>query len=172
MACYSASGARYGSRISWTVVAMLDWIDIAIRLGIATFIGAAIGLDRHLRGKQTGIRTLGIVALGSALAVVAAMNLGAAGAEQAAAVSRVVQGIVTGIGFLGAGVIVRSLGGQTIRGLTTAACIWLTAAIGILCGLGAWPEVAIALPLAFIVLTFGGPIEKALHARWGRPEDD
>lgn len=142
---------------------MLDYFEIALRLTVAMVAGAALGLNRELHGKAMGIRTLGLVGLGSAVAVIAVDGDG---------VSRVMQGIVTGIGFLGAGVIVRPPSGSRVRGLTTAACAWSTAALGMLCGVGAWPAVAIALPLMFILLVLGGPVEKWVHARWGSSGSD
>ena len=83
----------------------MDTLEIALRLGLATLVGAALGLNREIHGKPTGVRTLGLVGLGSALAVMAATATG-----DIAAPSRVMQGIVTGIGFLGAGVILRPTG--------------------------------------------------------------
>src|SRR5260221_10318648 len=80
----------------------MDILDIAVRLGVATLVGVLLGLNRDLHGKSTGVRTLGLVCLGSALAVLSIHA--ATGAEE----SRVIQGIVTGVGFLGAGGIFRS----------------------------------------------------------------
>ncbi len=150
---------------------MNDYLEIIARLGAATLIGGAIGLNRDLQGKPTGIRTLGLVALGSGLAVIASGSLAPNAAGDLNAISRAIQGILTGIGFLGAGVIVRNEGTH-IQGLTTAACIWLTACIGMICGIGAWRVVLVALPLAFIVLVVGGPIERVLHNRWGRSDSN
>ena len=116
----------------------MGWLDIVLRLGSAILIGGAIGLNRDLHHKPTGMRTLGLVALGSTLAV-----LGVAG--DPAAVSRVVQGIITGIGFLGAGVILHRPTGGKVHGLTTAATIWVTAAIGVLCGIAAWPILVVGV---------------------------
>ena len=79
----------------------MDVIDILVRLGLAAIAGAAIGLNRDLHGKPTGVRTLGLVGLASALAVMAV------GHGSSSDASRVIQGIVTGIGFLGAGVIMK-----------------------------------------------------------------
>lgn len=112
-------------------------IVILLRLGAAALIGAAIGLNRDLHGKPTGVRTLGLVGLGTALVVLASMDFKTAEGLDANPVSRAIQGVLTGIGFLGAGVIVRNSTGQKVQGLTTAALIWLTACLGIVCGLGA-----------------------------------
>ena len=150
----------------------LDYGEIILRLGLATVVGAAIGLNRDLHGKPTGVRTLGLVGLGAALAMMASLDLASGNATgDINAASRVIQGVLAGIGFLGAGVIVRNRTSH-IQGLTTAACIWWTAAIGVLCGLGAWRPIVVALPLAFIILVAGGPIEKALRHRFGQPDDD
>jgi putative Mg2+ transporter-C (MgtC) family protein len=141
----------------------MENLDIALRLGAAALAGVALGLNRDLHGKPTGVRTLGIVGVGSALAVLAIS--GASGAD----VSRVIQGILTGIGFLGVGVIVRNNEGQHVHGLTTAACVWLTACIGVACGVAEWRVVLLSVPLIFVILVFGGPFEKAIHQRWPGP---
>lgn len=148
----------------------MDWLDIALRLTAATLIGMAIGFNRDLRGKPTGMRTLGLVGLGSALAVTAITFATFPDREGIQAVSRVIQGILTGIGFIGAGVIVRD-DPQRVRGLTTAACAWLTACLGVVCAVAAWKVVVIGSVLTGFVLIVGGPLEKRLHAMWvGSPE--
>ncbi|EJW09707.1 MgtC/SapB transporter [Rhodovulum sp. PH10] len=144
---------------------MTEW-DIALRLAVATAIGMVLGLNRDLHGKPTGMRTLGLVGLGAAIAVIAVIDPALPGGHPDA-VSRVVQGVLTGIGFLGAGVIVRGTGEAQVRGLTTAACTWVTASLGVVCAVAAWSVIATALPLLFFVLLLGGPIEKGLHARFG-----
>ncbi len=149
---------------------MLDWTDVALRLFAATLIGAAIGLDRDLRGKPTGVRTMGIVALGSAAIVLASQY--PAHMADAAASSRVMQGIITGIGFLGAGVILHSPSGGRIHGLTTAASIWLTACLGAACGVGAWPIVLASAVLVAIVLSFGKVLEQAFERHFPRADPD
>jgi putative Mg2+ transporter-C (MgtC) family protein len=101
----------------------MDATDIVLRLGLAALAGAALGLNRDLHGKPTGVRTLGLVGLASAMIAIA---VGPGDGD----VSRVMQGIVTGIGFLGAGVIIRSEKGKHVHNLTTAACVWLTACVG------------------------------------------
>lgn len=143
----------------------MGWLDIALRLGSAMLIGGAIGLNRDLHHKPTGMRTLGLVALGSTLAVLAV-------AGDPAAVSRVVQGIITGIGFLGAGVILHRPTGGKVHGLTTAASIWVTAAMGVLCGMGAWPILVVGVSSVLLLLVFGGPFEKWCHKRLGSDDDE
>jgi len=146
---------------------MIDLMETFLRLGAATLAGGAIGLNRDLRGKPTGVRTLGIVGLGSALAVLTATNYPSVDANDVSAISRTVQGVITGIGFLGAGVIIRNdTDAVRVHGLTTAACIWLTAAIGLACGIGAWHLLAVGLTLTLLVLLLGGPIERAMHRGW------
>ena len=86
-----------------------------------------------------------------------------------AAGRRVVQGIVTGIGFLGAGVIIRSDQRDHVRGLTTAACVWVTACLGAACGLSEWRIVLPGLLIVLILLIFGGRFEKAIHRQWPQP---
>jgi putative Mg2+ transporter-C (MgtC) family protein len=142
-------------------------LEIALRLVAATLLGGFIGLNRDLHGKPTGVRTMGLVGLGSALIVCTAGLVGGNGDA-----TRAVQGIVTGIGFLGAGVIVKNSNSERIHGLTTAASIWLTAALGVTCGLGYWVLALVATGLSFMVLILGGPIEKAIHSRWPhKPEE-
>jgi putative Mg2+ transporter-C (MgtC) family protein len=145
----------------------MDYPEILLRLTASVLIGGFIGLDRNLRGKPTGIRTLGLVSLGSCLLTMAGMNLLTVhGEPDPSSVSRVIQGLITGIGFLGAGVIVHETDNARIRGLTTAASIWITAILGILCGIGAWQIAGIALVIIFLLFILGKPIERTLHRRW------
>jgi putative Mg2+ transporter-C (MgtC) family protein len=140
-------------------------LTILSRLGAAVLIGAVIGLNRDLHGKPTGVRTLGLVGLGAALVVLASMDFKLGVELDADPVSRAIQGVLTGIGFLGAGVIVRDSSGTRVQGLTTAALIWLTACLGIVCGLGAWRVAVVALFLALVLLVVGRPLERWLHTR-------
>jgi putative Mg2+ transporter-C (MgtC) family protein len=129
-------------------------VDVILRLGTAVVCGGVIGLERDWRNMPTGFRTLAIVCLGSCVAVLAAIKAG-----DSDGFSRVAQGIVTGIGFLGGGVIVQTGRAKDVKGLTTAAAIWLTAALGLLCGLG---ELVLALgvaALAVIVLLFDNALK-------------
>ena len=128
----------------------MDWLDIIVRLGAAILIGGVIGLDRNLHHKPTGVRTLGLVAVGTALAVLAVAH------DRQADVSRIVQGV----GFIGAGVILRQATNGKVHGLTTAASIWVTAALGALCGLAAWKLLVVAVAGVLFLLLAGGSIEK------------
>ena len=145
---------------------MLDWPEIVLRLGVATLAGGLIGLDRDLRGKPIGLKTLGLVGLATAMVVVLTIS-SSDPAKISDAASRVIQGILTGIGFLGAGVIVRAEQRFRVHGLTSAACTWLTACIGIACGTGQWRIVIVALVLTFALLIVGLRIERFLHRMLG-----
>ena len=134
--------------------------EIAVRLGAALVLGSALGLNRELHGKPAGLRTHALVSLGAAVAIMVALNYQDRSlAADPNAIGRVVQGILTGIGFLGAGVILRDPAGH-VTGLTTAATIWICAVLGIVCGLGYWPILAIALGLTVLALFFGRPVER------------
>ena len=151
----------------------LGWQEIALRLGCATLAGAVLGLNRELRGKPAGLRTNALVSLGSALLILAGIGI-AAGLDrelQANVMSRVMQGIITGVGFLGAGVILRDTGGTQVHGLTTAATIWLTATLGVLCGAGMWPVALLGVGLTLAVLILGKPLEKFLHRKFPKLSD-
>lgn len=145
----------------------ISTFEVFIRLLAATVAGGAIGLNRDLHAKPTGVRTLGLVGLGSALAVMAAAAIGGPGDA-----SRAIQGILTGIGFLGAGVIVRPASGFHIHGLTTAACTWLTACVGIVCAIAAWRLLVVGALLAFVLLMWGGAFERSLRHYYKSKDDD
>jgi putative Mg2+ transporter-C (MgtC) family protein len=106
-------------------------LSIVIRLAVAAGLGALIGADRESVGKAAGLRTHMLVALGAALFVIVVTENGTEGD-----VSRVIQGVAAGIGFLGAGTILKQPEKDQVSGLTTAASVWLTAAIGVAAGVG------------------------------------
>lgn len=144
-----------------------DYREITFRLLCAVLIGCVIGLDRNLHGKPTGVKTLGLVALGASLVTMASLDFALTpAAYHADAVSRTIQGVITGIGFLGAGVIVHDKSAEKVHGLTTAASIWVTAALGIVCGMGSWQIAAIAMAFVLLLFILGRPVEKMLHQRW------
>lgn len=151
---------------------MTVW-EISLRLCAATILGGVIGLNRDLHGKATGVRTLGLVSLGAALTVLGVIDFVPQTVPDPNSLSRVVQGVLTGIGFLGAGVILHDLDGQhRIHGLTTAAVTWLTACVGLVCGTGNWRLLAVGMALLSLLLTFGGGAERMFHQRFGRAAPD
>lgn len=119
-----------------------------VRLLAALTAGGIIGYQREASGKAAGLRTHMLVCTGTALFVLAVLDVG----MQQDALSRVIQGLVTGIGFLGAGAILKVESSRQIRGLTTAAGIWMTAAIGVTIGVGRLGMAGIATALAWVVL--------------------
>lgn len=141
---------------------MLDWMEVFMRLGAAALIGGCIGLNRYLHHKSTGLRTLSLVASGAAGLVLATLHA-TEGAPHVDAMSRVIQGIMTGLGFIGAGVIIRNRGDDKVHGLTTAAAVWVTAALGALCGVGQWRIITVLVLIVAAVLVVGGPIERWCH---------
>lgn len=149
-------------------------IDMVLRLCAATIIGMMIGLNRDVNGKPTGMRTLALVALGAAVVSVVAVHFQDL-IDHPDALSRVVQGILqgvlTGIGFIGAGVIMRQPKSNSVSGLTTATTVWITAALGIACALAAWHIVVIASVLTFIVLIALKPVELMLVRLLGSEEN-
>lgn len=138
-------------------------LDLFLRLACGLAAGAIIGLDRNLHGKAAGVRTLGLVSLGAATAVcVVSPQL-----HGIDAVSRVVQGLLTGIGFLGVGVIARHGVHDRPQGLTTAAAIWMAAVLGAASGAGYYALVGTALGLVIVLLLIGGRVETALRKALG-----
>lgn len=123
---------------------------IVVRLSMAAALGGVLGLQRERRRKAAGARTHMLVCMGTALFVLVPQQGGMAIAD----LSRVMQGIIAGIGFLGAGAILKNQSESSIIGLTTAAGVWMTAAIGIACGLGRESTAVLSTALALIVLAF------------------
>lgn len=139
--------------------------EILLRLGTATIAGALLGLNRKLRGKAAGLRTHALVALGAGLVVLVADVISV---PNRAEMTRAIQGLVAGVGFLGGGTILKSRTG--IHGLTTAASIWMAACIGIACGSGLWVAAATGVGLALLVLVVGGPAERAIRRATGHAQ--
>ncbi len=145
-----------------------DW-DMVIKLGTAVFLGALIGLERGAHGKEAGFRTYALVSLGSALMMLVSVNIfetyrGLSNVDP----GRIAGQVVTGIGFLGAGAIIRSQ--ERVRGLTTAAGIWVVCGIGLACGLGAYQEAILGTAFALIILAFFSSVEhKLLRSKDRKP---
>jgi putative Mg2+ transporter-C (MgtC) family protein len=138
-------------------------LRVLIRLLAAMILGGVIGIQRERSGKAAGFRTHMMVCLGTAVFVIACSGVG----MQFDAVSRVIQGLVTGIGFIGAGTILKLEGEEEIKGLTTAAGIWMTAAIGITIGLGAIGVALMGTVLALVILAIAQPFEDFFRKRRG-----
>jgi putative Mg2+ transporter-C (MgtC) family protein len=137
------------------VIPDLDWWDVLIRLVVAGALTGAIGLERELRDRAAGLRTHMLVGIGAALfTIVSAYGWGDFQFSNRSGVvfdpTRIAAQVVTGIGFLGAGIIFRQ--GFTIRGLTTAASLWLVAAIGMAAAAGFWKGAVIATIVALVSL--------------------
>lgn len=121
---------------------------ILTRLLLAALLGGVLGYEREHKGKAAGIRTHMLVAMGSALFVLVPLLGGMPPGD----LSRVLQGVIAGVGFLGAGAIVKQRAEENVQGLTTAAGIWMTAAIGVACGMGRETTAVISTLLALVVL--------------------
>lgn len=137
----------------------MSWTTIVTRLAVSVLIGGLIGLERELGGKPAGFRTIILVCLGSTIFVLTGLELGLAGAELA----RIIAGVVTGIGFLGAGAIIRAQG--EVYGLTTAATIWLASGLGAAVGAGHYLLAVIASIFALAVLRLLGIVERTLSRK-------
>jgi len=136
-------------------------VSLVTRLLTAMILGALVGAQRESLGKPAGLRTHMLVAMGGALFVLAPLEAG----MELDGVSRVIQGMVTGIGFIGAGAILKLHDKREIEGLTTAAGIWMTAAIGIAAGLGRWGLALVSTILTWITLSIIGKIETWMNQK-------
>lgn len=135
-------------------------IQISLRLVLAAILGSLLGYERERVGQAAGLRTHMLVALGAAFFVLVPQQAGMPIED----LSRVFQGVITGIGFLGAGAILKSSERGQILGLTTAAGIWLTAAVGIAAGMGREASAILCALLAFFILSLGHGIGRSLDA--------
>lgn len=142
------------------------WLEMSLRIALAVLAGAVVGINRDLHRKSIGLRTLGLVSLGACLLVLTVSQYALQhGFNSSDAASRVTQGIVSGIGFLGAGVILRGPDQLHVYGLTTASAILVVAAMGIACALAAWPILVIGFVATLFLLIVCGPIEHAIQSR-------
>jgi len=137
--------------------------DLILRLALAAGLGAAIGVERELRQKPAGLRTNMLIALGAALFTVVSIEI--ADRYAGGTPDRIAAQIVTGIGFLGGGAILRS--GTNVHGMTTAATIWVNAAIGMAAGAGAYALATAATMITLLVLAVLPPIEAFFERRAG-----
>ena len=140
-------------------------IQTALQLLMATLLGAVVGLEREFNGKEAGFKTYTLVCLGSALIMVLSTEIfqiyrTVANVDP----SRIAAQVVTGIGFLGAGAIIRSPQGS-IKGLTTAAGIWAICGVGLACGLGLFRYAMMATLLVFVVLILFSKMERNIKIK-------
>ena len=139
-------------------------IDIAVRLLVATFLGGIIGIEREWHGKDAGFRTHALVCLGAALIMIVSTDVFEIYRQMADVdPSRIAAQVVSGIGFLGAGAIIRDPRG--VKGLTTAAGIWTAAGIGLACGLGKYHPAVITTVLALLILIVFSRINRWMGGR-------
>jgi putative Mg2+ transporter-C (MgtC) family protein len=146
----------------------LGLLDVFCRLIVAVLLGGLVGVERQLNGHWVGLRTLMAVSMGAAiftlvgkLAAEQALQ-GGANAANTVDVTRVIQGIAAGVGFLGAGAILKLSDQLEIKGLTTASAIWLSAALGTAAGLALWELALAATVVSLVVLALLRPVEKWL----------
>ena len=137
----------------------IDTFEMMLRLGMALVAGAILGGNRWLHHKSAGVRTHSLVALGAAIAL---MLIDTPQGIEVQSLSHVLQGLVTGIGFLGAGVIIRSNHSNHVQGLTTGASIWACALLGAAAGSGRYVLGGLALAAILLTLVLGGPFEQLL----------
>ena len=156
---------------------LLTPAEVLLRLTVAAAMGGVLGLEREIKSKPAGLRTHMMVALGAACFTLAAFTLereatGDFDVRSRLVVdpTRVVEGIIGGIGFLGAGAIIRDRG--TVEGLTTAGSIWLVGAIGVAAGAGHYLLGGIAVLLAVVILFALGHLERWMDRRRGRDPDE
>jgi putative Mg2+ transporter-C (MgtC) family protein len=142
---------------------MFDDLTIVLRLVAAAAAGIVLGLQREVADKPIGMRTLALVSLGAAMVSVAAVRYPGI-ASHPDALSRVLQGVLqglmVGVGFIGAGVILRDESTKKVHGLTTATTVWIAAALGIACGVADWLVAAAGLVLTLVVLVVLKKFEK------------
>jgi len=135
--------------------------EFALRVCVATVCGVVLGYERAQSHKNTGMRTLGLVGLGAGALMAALQHAGASFDTT----GRVIQGLLAGIGFLGAGVILHGRGDERPHGLTTAAAVWITAILGVVAGVGELVAALVVAALAFTILRLGARVDRALEAR-------
>ena len=139
-------------------------VDLVWRLLLAAGLGAAVGLEREYRQKPAGLRTNILIAIGSALFTILSSEMG----HQSGTADRISAQIVTGIGFLGGGAILRNR--DTVHGMTTAATIWVNAAIGVAAGTGQYLLATVTTVLTLVVLVVLPPVEMYFEKRAGWPD--
>lgn len=146
---------------------LAEFTVICFRLEFAVLLGAAIGFDRERRGKAAGLRTHMMVSLGAACFILVPLRAG----MEIADASRVLQGIITGMGFLGAGAILKRDSPDIIKGLTTASSIWVAASVGIAAGMGRQTTAILCTLAALFILVIVGRMERYIDKEKTDSED-
>lgn len=142
-----------------------DWLLVIVKIILATLLGYLIGVERELHGKVVGTRTISLVAIGSALYVM--MSPSIMGGDN----SRIIAQVVSGMGFLGAGIIFKN--GDTVKGLTTAATVWCAAAIGCLCGYGYFAEAILgSIAILFINICYKHRLSRKHNSDHAEVQED
>lgn len=144
-----------------------DWLSLTYRLTLALLVGGVIGWNRQAAGKPAGLRTHMLVSLGAALFVLIPLLAGSSTSVDS--LSRAIQGIATGVGFLGAGEIVhqsvKESSKPSVKGLTSAATIWVTAALGMIAGCGFWQLGLLSTLMALLILSVAKKVERVVFHR-------
>ncbi len=135
------------------------YLEIFLRILLATALGGVVGLERERSHKSAGLRTNALVAMGAALLTVISLSFGGAGSDP----SRIISNIIVGIGFIGGGAIIRE--GHKVSGVTTAATLWVVAAIGIAVGMGFYREALFSAAVVYFILTMLWLIEKKANQK-------
>ncbi|MFL6641631.1 MAG: MgtC/SapB family protein, partial [Paraburkholderia graminis] len=138
-----------------------DLTQVLMRLGIALVLGGVIGFEREISRRDAGMRTHMMVAVGAALFVVVPLQAGFSQDNM----SRVLQGLVSGIGFLGAGAVIKLSAQREVRGLTTAASLWLSAGVGMAAGLGREATAILSVVIALLILSSARLVKGRAHPR-------
>lgn len=146
-----------------------DWLGLVFRLSLAVLVGGVVGWNRELAGKAAGLRTQMLVSLGAALFVLALLEDSTAETSSTDPLSRAIQGVATGVGFLGAGEILQQPRQDSstpmIKGLTSAAAVWVAAALGVVAGCGFWQVSLIGAFLTLLILIGVEKLEKLTPTR-------
>jgi putative Mg2+ transporter-C (MgtC) family protein len=141
-----------------------DWLGLTFRLALALLVGGVIGWNRQAAGKPAGLRTHMLVSLGAALFVL--IPLLSSSSTSIDSLSRAIQGVATGVGFLGAGEILhgseRESTKLSVKGMTSAATIWVTAALGMVAGCGFWQLILLSTMMTLLILSVAKKIERGV----------
>jgi len=144
-------------------------LEVLLCLGAAALLGGAVGLERELRGRWAGLRTHMLVSMGAAMFVVAGLSVLPSSSSD---LTRVIQGVAAGIGFIGAGTILKLTDRLEVKGLTTASSIWLAAAVGTAAGVKLYPLAVCGALLSIVILAVLGRLEKWCESNGSSPRPD